>query len=382
MKKIAILANSVYTCGGEQRVTCIVANELSKSNEVTIYTEDKSFDSNPYGLNDNVVVQAFSPFAAGIITKGFRFLFKLPLFSLLRNFPVSWKITHFNKKLALRLKTLLDGKYDTVVAVSDRFSLLLALSKKYGLNSKTIMWEHNSFECYFRTKNHRCWKQDKLFSDYSKYFDECIVLNEDYAEKYKKYLGIDCKVIYNPRSFNSEKKADLINKSIISCCVLEIQAKGLDLLLDSFEIFASKNSDWTLKIVGDGQDKTKLENIVKEKGLSDRVEFLGYRSDIKELLLESSIFVLPSRWEGFPMSLTEAYECGLPVVVYDIPATLPFRKNDSCFVCKAFDVNEYAERLLQLANDFELRKKLGKRATEFSSQISIENIIKKWLEII
>ena len=382
MKKIAILTNSVFTCGGEQRVVCIIANELSKLYEVTVYTEDKSFDSNPYDLIDKISVKSFAPFSAGIITKGFRFLFKIPLFSFFRNFAFSWKITHFTKKLATRLRDLLNGKYDTVIAVSDRLTLLLGYAKKYGLDVRTIMWEHNSFECYFRTKNHRCWKQDKLFIETSKYFDECVVLNEDYAEKYKKYLGIDCKVFYNPRSFVSKQKAELNNKTIISCCVLDIEPKGLDLLLDSFEIFAKKNPDWKLLIAGNGTDKSKLEHIVQQKGLGDRVEFLGYRSDVKELLLESSIFVLPSRWEGFPMSLTEAYECGLPVVVYDIPATIPFRKNNDCIVCKSFDTKEYAEALLKLAENFDLRKEIGTNATKFAASISKESIIKKWLEIV
>lgn len=381
-KNIAILTNSVFTCGGEQRVVCIIANELSKFHNVVIYSEDKDFSNNPYNLNNSIKVHKFSPFDCNIIIKGFRFLFKLPLFSLFRNFAFSWNITHFTKSSALRLKKQLENNYDTVIAVSDRLTLLLALSKKYGLNVKTIMWEHNSFECYFRTKNHRCWKQDPLFIKYARYFDECIVLNEDYANKYKQYLGINCKVIYNPRSFISETKASLLNKTIISCCVIDIEPKGLDLLLDSFELFSQKNSDWTLQIVGEGADKEKLEKIVEEKQLTNRVKFLGYRTDIKELLLEASIFVLPSRWEGFPMSMTEAFECGLPVVAYDIPAILPFNKNGECIVCKSFDTKEYSEKLLQLANSLEMRKESGQKAIKFSESISKENILNKWLEIV
>ena len=383
MKKIAFLTNSVFTCGGEQRVVCIIANELAKHNSVTIYTEDSpDLKDNPYNLSSSVQVVFHKPFSSGLFVKAFRFLLRFPLISGLKNFNFAWKFAYYNRKLVLKLKNELDNKYDTVIAVSDRLSILLGFAKKNGLNSDVIGWEHNSFESYFRTPNHRLWKQDKLFISAAKNFSNCVVLNEDYVEKYKKYLGLDAVAVYNPRSFISEKKSTLDNKIIITCCVLDIEPKGLDLLLDSFEKFTKHNSDWKLQITGDGADREKIKQIAFEKNIQNRIEFLGYRTDIKELLLNASIFVLPSRWEGFPMALTEAYECGLATVFYDIPATIPFRRNGSALTCKSFDTNEFADSLLRLANDKDLRISLGRKAVDFSNSISIENIVQQWLKIV
>lgn len=383
MKQIAILTNSVFTCGGEQRVVCILANALAEYNQVTIYTEDSPTNQdNPYNLSSAIQIEYFHPFATNLIIKGFRFLFKLPGFKILRNYPWTWKLTHYNKSIVYRFKNSLQNKYDTVIAVSDRLSLLLGFTKQAGLQSQTIAWEHNSFESYFRTKNHRLWKQESLFITAAKGFTHCVVLNEDYAEKYKKHLGIDCKVIYNPKSFVSLEKAQLQNKKIICCCVLDIEPKGLDLLINAFDLFTKNTKDWKLCIIGDGTDKQKLEQMVKEKKLDSNVEFLGYRKDIRELLLDAAIFVLPSRWEGFPMSLTEAYECGLPTVAFDIPALIPFKQNDACIICEPFNVQEYSNALQKLANNFELRKEYAKKAQAFAEQISIENIINKWIEIL
>ena len=383
MKQIAILTNSVFTCGGEQRVVCILANALSEYNQVTIYTEDSpSNQDNPYNLSSAIQIEYFHPFATNLIIKGFRFLFKLPGFKILRNYPWTWKLTHYNKKLVYRLRDSLQGKYNTIIAVSDRFSLLLGFAKQAGLQAQTIAWEHNSFESYFRTKNHRLWKQESLFITAAKGFTHCVVLNEDYAEKYKKHLGIDCKVIYNPKSFVSLEKAQLQNKKIICCCVLDIEPKGLDLLINAFDLFTKNTKDWKLCIIGDGTDKQKLEQMVKEKKLDSNVEFLGYRKDIRELLLDAAIFVLPSRWEGFPMSLTEAYECGLPTVAFDIPALIPFKRNEACIVCPPFNVQEYANALLKLADNIELRQSYASKAGQFANQISIENITQQWLEIL
>lgn len=383
MKKIAFLTNSIFTCGGEQRVVCIIANELAKYHSVTIYTEDSpDLKNNPYNLSSSVQVFFHKPFSAGFFVKAFRFLLRLPVFSKLKNFNLTWKFAYYNKTLVAKLKNELDNKYDTMIAVSDRLSILLGFAKKSGLHSNVIGWEHNSFESYFRTPNHRLWKQDKLFIGAAKNFSHCVVLNEDYVKKYKEYLGLDAVAVYNPRSFVSEKKSLLDNKIIITCCVLDIEPKGLDLLLDSFEKFTSQNSDWKLQIIGDGADREKLEQLALEKNIQDRIEFLGYRTDIKDLLLNASIFVLPSRWEGFPMALTEAYECGLATVFYDIPATIPFRRNDSALTCKCFDIDEFADSLLRLANDKELRISLGRKAVDFSNSISIENIVQQWLKII
>ena len=383
MKRIAILTNSIFTCGGEQRVVCILANALSQSHEVTIYTEDSpTTKDNPYNLSPTVHIEYFHPFATNIIIKGFRFLFKIPGLNLLRTFPWTWKLTHYNKGLAKKLRDTLQGKYDSVIAVSDRLSLLLGFTKQVGLQTKVLAWEHNSFEAYFRTKNHRLWKQDALFINAAKYFDHCVVLNEDYAEKYKKHLGIECDVIYNPKSFVSTEKARLLNHTIICCCVLDIEPKGLDLLIESFDLFIRNTKDWKLRIIGDGTDKEKLEQMVKERNIQANVEFLGYRKDIRELLLDAAIFVLPSRWEGFSMSLTEAYECGLPTVAYDIPALIPFKRQNACIVCEPFNVQEYAKALQKLASSLELRQEYAKKTQAFAEQISIENITKKWIEIL
>ena len=186
-KKIAILANSVFTLGGEQRVLAILANGLSKNFEITIYTEDSpDLLQNPYNLSNNVNIIYFKPFKVLFFTRIIRGLLKLPVIKLFRNFDWTWKLTHYNNFIQKRLYKLLSNQhYDTIIALSDRLSLLLGLTKKIGLKSKIIAWEHNSFESYFRTKNVRLWKQDNLFKKASKNFDECIVLNEDYTYKYK-----------------------------------------------------------------------------------------------------------------------------------------------------------------------------------------------------
>lgn len=78
-----------------------------------------------------------------------------------------------------------------------------------------------------------------------------------------------------------------------------------------------------LSIAGDGPLRDRLSTQISDLGLSDRVELLGHRSDIPDLLAGADIFVLPSRHEGFGLAVVEAMAAGLPVVATDIP---PFRE--------------------------------------------------------
>ncbi|MBV9081965.1 MAG: glycosyltransferase family 4 protein [Acidobacteriaceae bacterium] len=81
---------------------------------------------------------------------------------------------------------------------------------------------------------------------------------------------------------------------------------------------AQVSGNWRLLLVGDGPTRTSVEQEAVELGLTDKVQFLGDRSDVARLLAEADIFVLPSKWEGLPLSILEAMRAGLPVVATDI----------------------------------------------------------------
>ena len=76
--------------------------------------------------------------------------------------------------------------------------------------------------------------------------------------------------------------------------------------------------DWRLSLVGDGPLEDDVRRLTAELGLADRVEFLGARDDVNSILAQSHIFVLPSNWEGFPLTILEAMRAGLPVVASDV----------------------------------------------------------------
>ena len=384
MSKIALFTYSINTVGGEQRVVCLIANKLSENHNVTIFTMDRANSGKPrYDLDDSIEIEYYHPYvldAASFVLRAATHLTPAVVYDL---FPKGIERAYCSDKYARLMNDLISDEYDTVIATAWQLSIILGKVKKlFCRNFRAIAWEHNSYEAYFEQKYFYLYKNEKLFIDSVKHADEIVVLNDDYKNKYRDILGLSSTVIYNPKSFTSETISETKNKTILACSRIDDKQKGIDLLLDSFDKFCNKNSDWKLVIAGDGPALKKYRKQVETLNCGKRVEFLGSISDVKERMLDASIFVLPSRFEGFPMSVTEAFECGLPVLSYDIPAMEPFRESEGAICVPCFDTDEYANKLLELANDISLRQKLGRNAREFAKQLDIEIIGQKWERIL
>jgi GalNAc-alpha-(1->4)-GalNAc-alpha-(1->3)-diNAcBac-PP-undecaprenol alpha-1,4-N-acetyl-D-galactosaminyltransferase len=93
--------------------------------------------------------------------------------------------------------------------------------------------------------------------------------------------------------------------------------KGFDLLLKAFDRIQAKYPDWQIVILGEGPMRSELEELRSQLQLTDRVHLPGLVTNVTEYLHQADLFVMPSRFEGFPMALCEAMACGLPVLAAD-----------------------------------------------------------------
>ncbi|SDG06116.1 Glycosyltransferase involved in cell wall bisynthesis [Lentzea fradiae] len=130
---------------------------------------------------------------------------------------------------------------------------------------------------------------------------------------------------------------------------LLVERKGVLTLLDALE--TSMPDDATLTVIGDGPQRTQAEGRVTRRGLADRVQFLGFRSDVPELLPEHDALVLPSTMEQQPLVVAEAMMAGKPVVATDTGGVADMLGVSGDDLARPGDVTSLAARLRDLFAD-------------------------------
>lgn len=211
-------------------------------------------------------------------------------------------------------------------------------------------------------------------------FDKFIVLTEED----KTYWGnlSNIQVIPNARTFVMDEPATLDDKVIIAVGRYSYQ-KQLDKLIDAWALVTKECPDWTLRLVGDGEERDFLRKRIADNRLEDRVILGRAESDMVSVYKHASILALSSRYEGLPMVLLEAQAAGLPIVSFACkcgPKDVITDGEDG-YIVEEGNESELADKLFVLMRDEELRKSMGKAAFANSDRFSEEKIMKEWIDL-
>lgn len=388
MKKICFLVDSIFSIGGVQRVTAVIAKELAKTYDVTIVTFDdpKAKDLAFYELHEATI--------------NYRF-FTYPQVGYLRNkickaYSGLYQKYRFQSKWASNLyahssfpsplrkaltKELRNGNYDIIIGVHAPLAGRIATMKKDLPKAKCIGWIHNSFQALFgegfiyigaTRKRHYVFQFRKL--------DDTVVLCEHDAETYHQYdPAFKPTVIYNPLTLKPGTPSTGTSKSFLAVGRFSHQHKGFDLLIEAFHLFSQKNQEWNLDIVGEGVEEALYKELIQKYSLENKVTIHPFTNQIQNYYSNAQVYVLSSRWEGFGLVLVEAMAHGLPVVSSDLPTSKEIM-GDFGLYFKNGDITDLAERLEE-ATHIDWGKK-SQEAFDIAKRFDINNIISRWKELI
>jgi GalNAc-alpha-(1->4)-GalNAc-alpha-(1->3)-diNAcBac-PP-undecaprenol alpha-1,4-N-acetyl-D-galactosaminyltransferase len=159
--------------------------------------------------------------------------------------------------------------------------------------------------------------------------------------------------------------------------------KGFDLLLKAAAQVLKSHSDWTLIIIGEGMERENLERLAAGLDISHRVRFLGFVPEPMRLLPRADLFVLSSRFEGFPNALLEAMACGLPVISTDCSGARAIIRNgvDGILV-PVEDEDALAAAMKHLISDEKERACLASRAPEVALRFGTDHVMGIWHELL
>ena len=210
-------------------------------------------------------------------------------------------------------------------------------------------------------------------------YERAVMLTHADKRFYQRFMSNTC-VIPNPVTIKSGPTSNCTSKNAIAIGRLNYQ-KGFDLLIQSWKIVAAKHPDWQLNIYGDGQQRGGLSTLIENEGLSNVVSLKGRASDIKNKIIESSIHICSSRYEGFPLVIIETASCGVPSVAFDCitgPAEFIADKVNGILVREVGDIKELANGICTLIENDALRKEMSVKAHEMSIHFNIDEIMPKW----
>lgn len=219
---------------------------------------------------------------------------------------------------------------------------------------------------------------------YYKYAAAVTVLT-DYDYNIWKHKFDKVVVMHNPVDCKGAKNGVRENTVLAVGRVDSWFVKGFDNLIKSWAIISDKFPDWQLKIAGAGnkEDFDFLRALANECN-TNNIEFLGFRTDIRDLMEKSSIFVLTSRVEGLPMALIEAMDAGACCVSFDVvtgPSEI-IRHNQDGLIVKNQSVEDMASVLEKVMGNKEEADRLRSNAPYSVQRFETKYIVAKWYELI
>jgi GalNAc-alpha-(1->4)-GalNAc-alpha-(1->3)-diNAcBac-PP-undecaprenol alpha-1,4-N-acetyl-D-galactosaminyltransferase len=347
--------------GGAQRVMSILANYWATHGwEVTLITLSGCTRPSFYELEAQVKLVQL-----GIIGDSPNFI------QILRT---------GSQRIGLLRAAILASQPDVVISFLNTVNVLTLIAT-WQLNLPVIVSEH-SYPAFLDVNR---WWQVLMKVTYRR-ADLVTLLTESALAFYPRDRGYRSIVMPNPviTPVAEISTTQLVSSPTLMAIGRLHPVKGFDLAIAAFAKLRDKYPDWHLTILGEGPNRAELEELRSKLDLSNRVHFLGQVQNVNAHLRQADIFVLSSRFEGFPMALCEAMACGVPVVATDClsgPREIITDGVDGILVAME-DVDALANGMDILMADPVKRQQLARAAPQILERFGLEQVMNRWKEAI
>lgn len=356
--------HSLTSVGGAERILSLLANSLShKGQDVLIAVFDKESENPFYQISSEITIIPLN------IKKASRILDAVHM--IMGCLRIRNAVKQYKPDLLISFLT---------------YENILSLSAALGLKIPLVVSERNDPR---RSTKSRVlsWLRRKLYPN-ARYV---ICQTQDMVQLFNPPLD-NAMVIPNPVLVpeKQEKTSEIplpqenILFAVGGMTKEKIHQKGFDILFDVFSQTVETYPNWTLVILGDGPERRQLELKVQNMGMHGKILLPGNVKDIHTVLSLGDLFVLSSRYEGFPNALCEAMVCGLPVVSFDCP-TGPrdiIRDDVDGLLVESENSVALKHAIESFMKDEKKRRKFGKHAEEIAQRFNESTVIKKWYDCI
>lgn len=157
--------------------------------------------------------------------------------------------------------------------------------------------------------------------------------------------------------------------------------KNFAMLIRAFSSIADEFPNTRLVIYGEGESRKKLEALIRENKMQDRISLPGVVSDVASHIESSKVFVLTSNTEGMPNSIMEAMALGIPVISTDCPCGGPAELIESGvngILVPVGDAQKLSEALREVLGNPEYAQSLGENAHKITKELHPDKVNKKW----
>lgn len=374
MKKLLFITWSVSYGYGTEKSLADILNRM---------------DKNKYSID---VLPLFKNSKKNILDNSIRVL--EPLIDYTKeNFDEKKELENYYSILAnpSKFNKLIKDKYDCVIACNHNAPSYFA---SYMNNTPKVVWIRGDMsELNYKNIKPSAIEYSGVKQEYNmqknvlKTFDNIVVISETVKKALKDEFGITKNIYEISNSVDGEKikrlskeKVELPLRPLFTTLGRLDDNKNQIMILKATKLLKKRRNDFEIYILGDGEERKKLEKYIEENDLKDNIKILGFKENPYPYVKNSVATILTSRSEGFSLALVESVLLNTPIISTDVGVAKELIEKYKCGTLINYDENDLAEVMLDYLNDYD--KSTNKKDFFLGNDFDIEVELEKTIEVI